>query len=223
MTSAGILAGLGPVSDEMALGALVYGLGMVLQSLPTEASNAVNDFLATTTPQDAAVYGAGGLLSVGGVRWLIKRRAGGTLSNAAAGTTVHTGGGAASGGAASTTTTTRASASKHNVAFTLPSFLPVSDGIRHVTHNEIHALELGVTVGLSMVWLYTEGRTKVVTGVVVAFVAGSLGYKRYSSKAFKTIRYEPWYALVALCLGGALGYGLFVMDPSVLVQLGIVD
>lgn len=219
MTSVGILAGLTPSLDSMLLVGLIQGL--VLQGLPPEAAQAVEDVLATMTPRNAAIYGAGGLLSIGGVRWLVKRRAGGTLKNAAAGTTVNTGGGAASKGAASTTTTTRASASKHNVAFTLPSFVPISKGVRQVTHHEIHALELGLVVGLAMTWLYVEGRTEIVTGVVVAFVAGSLGYKRYSSKAFKTIRYEPWYALMALAGGAALGFALFVMEPSLLSQLGV--
>ncbi|WP_435345349.1 hypothetical protein [Haloarchaeobius sp. HRN-SO-5] len=198
--------------------------GLVLQGLPPEVAAAMDDVLGTITPTNAAMYGAGGLFSVAGVRWLVKRRAGGTLESAATGTTVNTGGGTASKGMASTTTTTttRASGSKHNVAFTLPSFLPVSDGIRNVTHHEIHAVELGLVVGLASTWLYVEGRTEVVTGIVVAFVAGSLGYRRYSSKAFKTIRYEPWYALLALAAGGALGFGLFVMEPSLLSLVNLL-
>jgi hypothetical protein len=195
--------------------------GFVLQGLPPDAATAMNDVLGTLTPTNAAIYGAGGLFSVAGVRWFVNRRAGRTPGSAATGTTVNTGGGVAST-VQSTTTTTRASGSKHNVAFTLPSFLPVSDGIRNVTHNEIHALELGIVVGLASTWLYVEGRTEVVTGIVVAFVAGSLGYRRYSSKAFKTIRYEPWYALLALSAGGALGYGLFIMEPSLLSLLGLL-
>ncbi|WP_435320372.1 hypothetical protein [Haloarchaeobius sp. TZWSO28] len=197
----------------MLLATLLSALCVPLQSLPPELAEMVNEVLGTLNPTTAAMYGGGGLLSVASVRWLIKRRAGGSLKNAAGGTNVSTSGGGGGGGQAAVTTTSSGT-SKHNVAFTLPSFIPLSKGVRSVTHNEIHALELGVVVGLVGTWLYAQGQTEVVTTIVVAFVMGSLGYKRYSSKAFKTIRYEPWYALLALAGGGALGFAVFLMEPS---------
>ena len=115
---------------------------------------------------------------------------------------------------AATSTTVRAtstgtSARKAGVAFTLPSFLPVSAGIRRVTHNEIHAVELGAVVGFVVVWLLSVGRTDPAITIVVAFVAGALGFKRYSSKAVKTVRMEPWYALLALLAGAGAGFAFF--------------
>jgi hypothetical protein len=189
---------------------------IVLQTLPTGVQGVVNDLLATE-PTTAALYGASGLLSVGGVRYLIKRRASDAVDQATSGTSIKAG---ASNGQSSTTTTTTttagASGTKHNVAFTIPGFVPLSHGVRSVTHHEIHAVELGAVVGLAATWLYSTGRTELVTGIVVAFLAGTLGYKRYSSKAFKTVRYEPWYALVALAAGAALGAALFMGDTAVL-------
>lgn len=52
--------------------------------------------------------------------------------------------------------------------------------------------------------------------IVVAFVAGSLGFKRYSIKGVKTIRMEPWYALLAFAVGGGIGWGVFVGDPGLI-------
>jgi len=89
------------------------------------------------------------------------------------------------------------------VAFTLPSSLPLSTGVRRVTHNEIHAAELGFTVGIVTVWLARWNGTAAVA-LLVAFVSGTLGFRRYCSKAFRTTRREPWYALLALVVGGAL-------------------
>lgn len=84
-----------------------------------------------------------------------------------------------------------------HVAFTLPVILPASEGIREVTHDEIHALELGFIVGIASAWLYVIGRTAIVGTIVVVFIFGSLEYRRYSIKAFKTVRKEPWYGLIA--------------------------
>jgi len=104
--------------------------------------------------------------------------------------------------------------SKADVAFTLPTFLPVSKGIRQVSHNEVHAFELGLVVGLALTWLYSAGYTTPVATILVVFVTGSLGYRWYSSKAFRTVRHEPWYGLMALTGGCAIGYVLFVTDAS---------
>lgn len=99
---------------------------------------------------------------------------------------------------------------KSNVAFTLPGLLPVSRGVREVTHDEIHALELGFIVGLAAAWLYSVGRIELTVSILAVFIAGALGYKRYRSKAFETVRYEPWYGLIAFGAGAGLGYLLFV-------------
>lgn len=194
---------------------MVQGLAPVLQSL-------VEELLREWTPRDAAIYGSSGLLAVGVVRWFVKRRA---SSGTATGTSVST----TAGSSVSTTTPSTSTASstrhtganKHNVAFTLPSILPLSQGIRNVTHNEIHALELGLVVGVLVLWLLSLGKQGVVRNLVITFVAGTLGYKRYSSKAFKTTRYEPWYALLALGAGGVLGWAIFMREPSLLTLLGV--
>lgn len=208
-------------NDLLAIGApftlqlpMVHGLAPVLQS-------PIEEVLREWTPRDAAIYGGSGLLAVGLVRWFVKRRA---SSGTATGTRVST----TAGSSVSTTTSTSTASStrhtganKHNVAFTLPSILPLSKGIRNVTHNEIHALELGLVVGVLVLWLLSLGKQGVVRNLVITFVAGTLGYKRYSSKAFKTTRYEPWYALLALAGGGALGWAIFMREPSLLTLLGI--
>jgi hypothetical protein len=103
-----------------------------------------------------------------------------------------------------------------SVAFTLPSFLPVSKGIREVTTNEVHALELGAIVGFVTLWLLHIGRRDAGFGLALVFVGGSLGYKRYKSKAFKTIRMEPWYALMAFAFGAVVGALFF--DPTLLTR-----
>jgi hypothetical protein len=41
---------------------------------------------------------------------------------------------------------------------------------------------------------------------------GSLGYKRYRTKALKTVRLEPWYALMALGVGATAGYAFFTPE-----------
>lgn len=184
-------------------------LGRLLQSGVRES---LMDVVASLTPIEAAAVGGGGIVSVGVVRWLVNRTAAGSSGTAAA-TSVST--------TASTTVSGSGSAGKHKVAFTLPSLLPVSRGIREVTHNEIHAIELGLVVGVALTWLWNAGHTEPVLGILVAFVAGSLGFKRYGSKAFKTIRLEPWYALLALAAGSALGWAIFIREPSLLTQLGV--
>ncbi|TSD09192.1 hypothetical protein DP107_16840 [Haloglomus irregulare] len=189
-------------------------VGTPLQAATPAAGigGAIEGFVGSLDPQSAALYGGSGVASLGAVRYLIKRRA---ASGSSGGTSVSTSGGA------SVATTTRSGGSKHKVAFTLPSFLPVSKGIRSVTHNEIHALELGILVGGVSVWLFSVGRTRAVYGIVIAFVVGSLGFRRYGSKAFKTIRLEPWYALISLAIGAGLGWSLFMMEPSLTTQLGL--
>ena len=103
-----------------------------------------------------------------------------------------------------------------SVAFTLPAVLPVSKGIREVTTNEVHALELGAIVGFITVWLLHIGRQDAGFGLALVFIGGSLGYKRYQSKAFKTIRMEPWYAVMAFAFGATAGSVFF--DATLLTQ-----
>jgi hypothetical protein len=203
------------IAGETLAGAVMVTLLAPLGTATPAAGiqGAIEQFIGGLTPGSIATYGAGALGSVGVVRYLVRRRA--SSSGAGAGTSVSTSGGS------SVATTTRSGGSKHKVAFTLPAILPVSKGIREVTHNEIHALELGVVVGVISVWLFSLGRTRAVYGIVIAFVAGSLGFKRYGSKAFKTIRLEPWYALLALAAGGVLGWSLFLLEPSLTTQLGL--
>lgn len=175
----------------------------VVVVLQSSLESTLND-IVSVTPIEAAAIGGGGLLSIGAVRWLVKRSAASETSGGQAATTV------------STTASGTGTGNKHNVAFTLPGFLPVSTGIRQVTHNEIHAIELGLVVGVALTWLWNAGHTEPVFAILVAFVAGSLGFKRYGSKAFKTIRLEPWYALLALGAGAALGWAIFLAEPAII-------
>lgn len=160
-------------------------------------------------PVEAAAVGGSGVVSVGAVRWLLKRRA------------TPTGGANPTATSVSTTASGTGTGSKKSVAFTLPGLLPVSKGIREVTHDEVHAIELGLVVGAVLTWLYSAGHTEPVFGILVAFVAGSLGFKRYSSKGVKTIRMEPWYALLSLATGGVVGWALFMRDPGLVTLLGL--
>lgn len=178
----GALGGLVPTAVAVLLGlltTLTQFLQDVIQAAPSVASL-----------KGALVYGGGGILGVQGSRKLLGRFRSKTTPQAS-GTNVSTSGG------------TPASIKQDETAFTLPGFLPVSEGIRHVTHNEIHAIELGAVVGFVTIWLFSIGRTNAAGGIVVAFIAGCLGFRRYKSKAVATIRMEPWYAFVAFGLGAA--------------------
>lgn len=160
------------------------------------------DFLGSITILDGVVAGAGGITTVVVVRWLVKRAAPTLVTTES--TTAAT--------VSSTASLSGSSATKSDVAFTLPAVLPVSKGIRQVSHHEVHAFELGLIVGLVVTWLYSTGSTAPVVTIVVAFVAGTLGYKRYSSTAFRTTRHEPWYALTAMALGCGISYAVFVAE-----------
>lgn len=178
------------------------GMAVLAGVLQGAIQEQVTDLIASVSPIEAAMIGGSGVASVGVVRWLVKRAA--PVWGSPAGTTVST----------TATNASTGGGNKHSVAFTVPGIVPLSAGIRKVTHNEIHAIELGLVVGLVLAWLYDAGHTEPVLGILVAFVAGSLGYKRYSTKAFKTIRLEPWYALLALAAGGGLGWAIFTKDPG---------
>jgi hypothetical protein len=191
------------VTDLAAL--LVQFLAQV--SVPPEAERLLGDLPRIVSTEGAALYG-GGALGVGAL-WRLVRNARAVTDadqTVGGGTSVSTRSTGSSGGSASL--------GKDKAAFTLPGFLPLSKGIREVTHNEIHALELGFVAGFVVAWLYTLGRTNVAVGLAVTFVGGSLGYKRYKTKAFATIRLEPWYAMLALLGGAGAGWAFFTQEVT---------
>lgn len=170
----------------------------ISDGLPPVVGELLETFSVLGSPAGTAFYGGGGIVTLVVLRNLLRR--------------VRGRGGARS--RAATTSTTPSGHGKHNVAFTLPSFVPVSEGIRHVTHTEIHAFELGLVVGLAVSWLNSLGRTEPAIAIVVAVIAGGLGFKAYSSKAFRTIRHEPWYAFMAMAIAAAAGYVYFGGAPA---------
>lgn len=178
----------------------------VLQSLPPGLQEQVDLVAGSVTLERLVVFAGAGFASVTGVRWLLKRRA---SPEGPSGTEVRTSGDPA-------VATSRSSGDKSDVAFTLPWIVPVSQGIREVTHDEVHALELGFVVGVLAAWLFAIGRTRIVGTIVVVFIVAALGYRRYSSKALKTVRKEPWYGLIALLVGGSVGYWVFFAEPGVI-------
>ena len=133
------------------------------------------------------------------------------------------GGSAGAGGVATkgtttvgTTSDTGPSLSKgDHAAFVIPGVVPLSKGVREVTHNEIHALELGSVIGFALTWLVSIGRQNLAVTLAGVFIAGALGYKRYRTKALKTVRMEPWYALMALAAGATAGYVFFTPEIAV--------
>ncbi|WP_435176079.1 hypothetical protein [Halorussus sp. AFM4] len=81
---------------------------------------------------------------------------------------------------------------------------PVLGSDNPLTYTEIHALVLGAVVGVLAGYGHVIGRTELATWLTAAFVAAALGLGVAGrlSKARTTIRREPWYALVALLVGG---------------------
>lgn len=187
-----------PDGFQRSLPGLAPGIALLARRTPPDGRSDVAEQLSGvvpwgTTPTGAAVFGGGGLVGLALVWRLLGRvRGGGTAGSRAAATSTKPGG-----------------HGKHNVAFTLPAVLPISRGIRSVTHNEVHAVQLGLVVGFVVVWLTNAGRTELAFGIVGAFVVGALGYMRYATKAFETIRIEPWYALLAFAGGAGLGHLVF--------------
>lgn len=167
------------------------------------AGQALAETGRSLTLVDVVLLVFGGLGVLGGTRWVFGRRA-----RAAAA------GGVAAPGAGRSEDGNGASLPEDAVAFTLPASLPVSRGIREVTHNELHAIELGVAAGIMAKWLLSRGHGKVAVGLVVAFGAGAFGLRRYGSKAIATIRAEPWYAMISLGIGGVVGYLMFYVGPA---------
>lgn len=76
-----------------------------------------------------------------------------------------------------------------------------------LTYTEVHAVILGAVVGVLTGYAHGIGRTEVAVGVATFFVLASLGVKKRGELpvAQCTIRREPWYALAALLIGGAVG------------------
>jgi hypothetical protein len=174
-----------------------------VSNLPEPIQNLVESAPPLQSSEGLAVYGSGGMMTVGGVLKIYGRFKSSSPATAsaptAAGTVVTT----AKGG-------TPPGIKNDKTAFTLPGFLPVSKGIRKVSHNEVHALELGAVLGFVVMWLYSVGRQNVAAGLTILFVAGALGFERYKSKAIATVRMEPWYAFVAFAIGAGGAYGVFL-------------
>lgn len=105
-------------------------------------------------------------------------------------------------------------AEKDAPAFTIPGFVPLSKGVREVTHNEIHAMELGAILGFVVSWLVSLGEQTTAVFIATLFIVGALGYKRYRTKAFETVRLEPWYAVVAFAIGAGAGWLFFAPDVA---------
>jgi hypothetical protein len=190
-----------------AAGAVVAAVVLQSSDVVSQLPEPIRDLIESAPPlrsaEGAAVYGSGGMMTIGGILKVIGRFRSKSTPTAAAptagGTVVTT----AKGG-------TPPSIKNDKTAFTLPGFLPVSKGIRKVSHNEIHALELGAVVGFLVLWLYSVGRQNVAAGLTILFVAGALGFERYKTKAIATVRMEPWYAFVAFAMGAGGAYWVFL-------------
>ncbi len=76
-----------------------------------------------------------------------------------------------------------------------------------VTYAEVHATILGGVVGTLVGYVSGIGFESVALGVGVVFVGIALGVgvRGNVPMAQQTIRREPWYALAAFLLGGAVG------------------
>lgn len=186
---------------------LVTGVGSdVVGSLP--------DPVSTT---GALFYGAWGLFGVAALkkgRDYLNRSESDPTNAAIEGGSTGTGGGTTKGTTTvGTTSDTGPSLSKGgHAAFEIPSAVPLSKGVREVSHNEVHAIELGAVVGFALTWLVSIGRQNLAVTLMGVFVAGALGYKRYRTKALKTVRMEPWYALMAFASGAIVGYVFFTPE-----------
>ena len=75
-----------------------------------------------------------------------------------------------------------------------------------LTYTEVHAAVLGVVVGVLAGYARVVGYETVAVGSGVVFVAVALGLGARGElpAAQTTLRREPWYALAAFLLGGAL-------------------
>ena len=73
-----------------------------------------------------------------------------------------------------------------------------------LTFREWHAAVLGGSVGAVAASLPALGYPGVGVTLVVLLVGVALGVKRLGSVAGRTVRTEPWYALAALVVAGAV-------------------
>lgn len=183
------------------LGGLLENAGEYASTLPEPVSGS-----------GALFYGAWALFGYGalkkGAGWIRSSRT--TPTNAAIepGTTADK-----AATTVGTTSDTGPSLAKTDApAFTIPGFVPLSKGVREVTHNEIHAMEMGVVLGFAISWLASIGEQTTAVFLAVLFIVAALGYKRYRTKAFETIRLEPWYALVAFAVGAGIGWLFFSLE-----------
>lgn len=192
-------------------------VAQITQNLPENLDGLIAALPEPTTPVGALFYAAWGVFGIaGGKKAYSKVRSGKGPAPTVQQHTSQVNSGATSVGSESRAQAAHKPGFGKAVAFKLPAFLPVAEGIREVTTNEVHALELGAIVGFVTLWLLSTGRQEAAFGIALVFVGGSLGYKRVSSKAFKTIRMEPWYALMAFAAGAVAGAMFF--DPTLLTQ-----
>jgi hypothetical protein len=87
-----------------------------------------------------------------------------------------------------------------------PMGKPVLGTENSLTYAELHAVVLGAVTGVLAGYAHGIGRTTVAVGVTATFVAVALGleYTGELPAAQRTVRREPWYALAALVVGGAV-------------------
>lgn len=185
-----------PLLQTSVPAALAELVGAVVATLPAPLSTA-----------GIATYGGGGA-GIVFLRRMVKRwrESHGSLDEVPAGTAIPT---KDAPGTRSVTVDTLPEASKQKVAFVLPSFVPVGEGVREVTTDEVHALELGLVLGFATVWLISAGQENFATTLAILFIGGALGYRRLGSKAVETIRKEPWYGLVSYAIGAGISYLVF--------------
>jgi len=184
------------------------GIGSIVDEIGPRVSDLAGSLPEPFSPVGLVFYAAWGVFGLAAAKTIRGRVGGSERTDASAASTVAGDSGTATKGTTSVGTqiSTGTDLGKDHAAFVLPSVIPLSKGIREVTHNEIHAFELGLVVGFVATWLLTSGRREGAILLALAFVAGTLGYKRYRTKAFQTVRLEPWYALVSFAVGGVAAW-----------------
>ncbi|WP_435155284.1 hypothetical protein [Haladaptatus sp. DFWS20] len=80
---------------------------------------------------------------------------------------------------------------------------PVVDSKNSVTYAEVHAAILGIVIGILAGYVSTMGFESVGIGFVM--ISPEIGVCGDVQIAQQTIRREPWYALAAFLVGGAVG------------------
>ncbi|WP_266078686.1 hypothetical protein [Haladaptatus caseinilyticus] len=84
---------------------------------------------------------------------------------------------------------------------------PVVGSKNNITYTEVHAGILGIVIGVLAGYVSELGFHSMAVGVAIVFIMISLGVGIRGDVpiAQRTIRREPWYALTAFLLGGAIG------------------